>query len=85
MPDPISSSTVSGDLACLDPSPEPNACVPPAPAPTVCAAPTPPSEQEANAAAELATAYLRTDGDGAPEHCFKGSLGPYTIGFCTEL
>jgi hypothetical protein len=25
------------------------------------------------------------DGDGAPERCFKGSLGPYTIGFCTEL
>jgi len=25
------------------------------------------------------------DGDGAPERCFKGSLGPYTVGFCTEL
>jgi hypothetical protein len=61
MPDPISSSTVSSDLACLDPSTEPNACVPPAPAPALCAAPSPASEAEANAAAELATAYLRTD------------------------
>jgi len=61
MPDPISSSSVSSDLTCVDPSSEPNACVPPAPAPTVCAAPSPPSAAEANAAAELATAYLRTD------------------------
>jgi len=61
MPDPISSSSVSNDLTCVDPSTEPNACLPPAPAPTVCAAPSPPSEPEANAAAELATAYLRTD------------------------
>src|SRR5450631_2567297 len=61
MPDPISSSFVSSDLARLDPSPEPNACVPAAPTPTVCAAPNPPSEQKANASAELATAYLRTD------------------------
>ncbi|HEX3852989.1 MAG TPA: hypothetical protein VHW01_18630 [Polyangiaceae bacterium] len=61
MPDPISSSSVSNDLTCVDPSTEPNACLPPAPAPTVCAAPSPPSEADTNAAAELATAYLRTD------------------------
>jgi hypothetical protein len=61
MPDPISSSTVSSDLTCVDPSSEPNACLPPAPAPTVCAAPSPPSAADANAAAELATAYHRTD------------------------
>jgi hypothetical protein len=61
MPDPISSSTVSSDLVCVDPAAEPNACLAPAAAPTVCAAPSPPSEAEANAAAQLATAYLRTD------------------------
>jgi hypothetical protein len=61
MPDPISSSSVSSDLTCVDLSSEPNACVPPAPAPTVCTVSNPPSAAEANAAAELATAYLRTD------------------------
>jgi hypothetical protein len=25
------------------------------------------------------------DGDGVPEDCFKGSLGPLTFGFCDEL
>lgn len=25
------------------------------------------------------------DGDGVPERCFKGSIGPLTLGVCTEL
>jgi len=25
------------------------------------------------------------DGDGVRERCFKGSLGPLTLGFCDEL
>ena len=39
----------------------------------------------ASAGIAISSGERDIDGDGAPERCFKASIGPFTAGVCTEL
>jgi hypothetical protein len=38
-----------------------------------------------SAGASVSSGERNSDGDAVPERCFKGSVGPLTLGVCTEL